>query len=100
MNDKFLILSSNADHIIYYVQELVFSYFYNDEKDIVNAFYLKIKFLNIIEVCYCSLLNLFSILLVCNFLTKMIYSLEESSKRINKSIRRMKLMKIEGNNEH
>ena len=100
MNDKYLILSSNANHIIYYVQELFFSYFYNDEKDIVNAFYLKIKLLNIIEVCYCALLNLFSILFVCNFLTKMIYSLEEASKRINKSIRRMKLIKIEGNNDN
>jgi hypothetical protein len=98
MNDKYLILSSNANHIIIYIQELFFRYFYNDEKDIVNSFYLKIKLLNIIEVCFCALINLFSILFVSNFLTKIIYSVEETSKRINKSIRRMKILKIDEDN--
>ena len=98
MNDKYLILSSNVNHIIIFIQELFFKNFYSDEKSIVNSFYLKIKLLNIIEVCFCALINLFSILFVSNFLTKIIYSLEETSKRINRSIRRMKILKTEGDN--
>ena len=95
IDERYTILSSNINHVIIYLEELFFSYFYNDEKEIVNDFYLKIKLLNVIEVCYCALLNLFSILFVYNFITRIIYSVEEGSKRINNSIRRMKLLKIE-----
>ena len=95
IGERYVVLSSNINHVIIYLEELFFSYFYNDEKKIVNDFYLKIKLLNVIEVCYCALLNLFSILFVYNFISRIINSVEEGSKRINNSIRRMKLLKIE-----
>ena len=95
IDERYTILNSNINHVIIYLEELFLSYFYNDEKEIVNDFYLRIKLLNIIEVCYCALLNLLSILFVYNFITRIIYSVEEASKRINNSIRRMKLLKLE-----
>jgi hypothetical protein len=95
IDDKYKILSSNINHIIIYIEELFFNHFYNDEKEIVNDFYLKIKILNIIEVCYCALLNIVSIFFVYNFINRIIHSVEETSNRINNSIRRMKISAIE-----
>ena len=82
-------MSSNINHVIIYLEELYFNFFLDDEKGIVNDFYLEIKILNIIEVCYCALLNLFSIIFVYNYITRIIYSVEESSMRINNSIKRI-----------
>jgi hypothetical protein len=90
IDERYTILSSNVNHVIIYLEELFFSYFFNDEKYIVNDFYLKIKILNIVEVSYCALLNLFSILFVYNYITRIISSVEEASVRINNSIMRMK----------
>ena len=94
MGERYNILGTNINHVVIYLEELYFNYFLNDEKNIVNDFYLEIKLLNIIEVCYCALLNLFSILFVYNYITRIIYSVEESSMRINNSIKRMKDSKI------
>jgi hypothetical protein len=90
IDERYTVLSSNINHVIIYLEELFFSYFFNDEKYIVNDFYLKIKILNIVEVSYCALLNLFSILFVYNYITRIISSVEEASVRINNSIMRMK----------
>ena len=99
INDKYKILSSNINHVFIFLEELYFSYFLEDEKDIVNDFYLKIKILNIVEVCYCAILNFFSVLFVYNYVTKIISSVEVSSSRINCSIKRMKSLSIESNNK-
>ena len=98
VNDRYKILSSNINHVIIYLEQLVFGYFLNDEKDIVDKFYLKIKILNIVEICFCALLNLFSVLFVYNYITRIIYSVEVASTRINNSITRIKIMKLERNN--
>ena len=89
------ILSSNINHVVIFLEELAFSLFFQDEDDIVQSFYKLIKILNIVEVCYCALLNLFSVLFVYNFITRIISSVEVASARINNSIRRMKFNKIE-----
>ena len=80
--------------MIIYLEELYFNNFLEDEKNIVNEFYLVMKILNIVEICYCALLNLFSIAFVYNYITRIIYSVEEASIRINNSIRRMKDLKL------
>ena len=98
IDEKYRVLSSNINHVIIYIEELFFIYFLKDEKDIVNDFHLKIKILNIVEVCYCALLNLFSILFVYNYIIRIIYYVEESSIRVNNSIMRMKNLKIEESN--
>ena len=74
INEKYHVLSSNLNHVVIFLEELFFKYFLEDEIDIVNNFYLKIKILNIIEICYCALLNLFSVLFVHTFVTRIIYS--------------------------
>ena len=94
IGDRYKILSSNINHVIIYLEELYFNNFLEDEKNIVNDFYLEIKILNIVEICYCALLNLFSIAFVYNYITRIIYSVEEASIRINNSIRRMKDLKL------
>ena len=76
LGDKYTLLSYNINHVIIYLEQLVFRYFLNDEKDIVNDFYLKIKIMNIFEICYCALLNFFSVLFVYNYITRIIYSVE------------------------
>ena len=92
INDKYQVLSSNINHVVIFLEELYFSYFLEDEKDIVNDFYSKIKILNIVEVCYCAILNLFSVLFVYNYITRIISSVEVASSRINCSIKRMKVL--------
>ena len=98
IDERYSILSSNINHVIIFLEEMAFSLFLQDEDDIVDDFYLKIKILNIVEVCYCALLNLFSVLFVYNFITRIISSVEVASIRINNSIRRMKFNKIESRN--
>jgi hypothetical protein len=98
INEKYNVLSSNLNHVVIFLEELFFKYFLEDEIDIVNNFYLKIKILNIIEICYCALLNLFSVLFVHTFVTRIIYSVEVASERINCSIKRMKILKLESGN--
>ena len=95
IDERYSVLSSNINHVIIYLEELAFNSFFKDEKDIVDNFYLKIKILNIVEICYCALLNLFSVLFVYNFITRIISSVEVASTRINYSIRRMKTNKME-----
>jgi hypothetical protein len=90
INDKFLILSMNINHIFIFLEEIYFKYFLQDEEDIINNFHFKIKDLNIIEISYCILLNLFSFLFVYNYINKIINSIEISSKRINYAITRLK----------
>ena len=93
ISDKYKILSSNINHVIIYLEELFFRYFLEDEINIVNSFYLRIKILNIIEICYCALLNLFSVLFVYNYITKIVSFVEISSIRINDSLKKMKILK-------
>ena len=95
INDRFKLLSSNINHIIIFLEQIFFDYFLQDEKYIVNTFYLTIKILNIIEICYCLILNLFSIFFVYSFIISIISSFEISSTRINNSILRMKIESIE-----
>ena len=95
LDESYSVLSSNINHVIIYLEQLFFGYFHKDEKDIVDDFYLKIKIINIVEICYCALLNLFSVLFVYNYITKIMYSVEVASTRINNSIIRMKNMKLE-----
>ena len=98
IDDKYKILSSNINHVFIYLEELFFQYFLEDEINIVNNFYLKIKVLNIIEICYCVILNLFSIFFVYNYVIGIISYVEVASSRINNSLKRMKIIKLEGNN--
>ena len=91
IGDKYKILSSNVNHVIIYLEELFFRYFLEDERNIVDNFYLKIKIMNIIEICFCAILNLFSILFVYNFITGIISNVEKSSFRVNNSLKRMKI---------
>ena len=91
INDRYKVLSSNINHIVIFLEEIFFNYFLQDEKDIVNNFYLITKILNIIEICYCFILNLFSIFFVYSFVMRIISSFEISSTRINNSILRMKI---------
>ena len=95
INDRFKLLSSNINHIIIFLELLFFEFFLQDEKYIVNTFYLTIKILNIIEICYCLILNIFSIFFVYSFIMGIISSFEVSSTRINNAILKMKIESIE-----
>ena len=91
IGNKYKVLASNVNHVIIYLEELFFKYFLEDERNIVNNFYLKIKIMNIIEICFCGIFNLFSILFVYNFITGIMSNVEKSSFRINNSLKRMKI---------
>jgi hypothetical protein len=69
-------------------------YFLQDEKDIIDIFHLEVKVLNVIELCYCALLNLFSVFFVYTYINRIIASVEISSIRINESIQRIKLKSL------
>ena len=90
IDERYLALSSNINHVIIYLEEIFFIYYLEDEVDIVKNFYLKINVLNIVEVCYCALLNLFSVFFVYNYVTRIIFLVENGSTRINNSIKRIK----------
>ena len=65
-----------------------------DEKDIIDLFHLEVKVLNVIELVYCALLNLFSVFFVYTYINRIIASVEISSTRINDSIQRIKIKSI------
>ena len=91
INERYEILNDNINHIYFFLELIFFKYFLEDEEEIINNYYLKIKILNIIEICYCFLLNLFFIFFVYNFIIRITLSVEVSSERINHSILRMKI---------
>ena len=90
ISDTYKVLTSNINHILIYLEEIYFDCFLKDEKDIINNFYLIIKILNIIEICYNVILNLFSIFFIYNFVSRIISTVEVSSTRLNNSILRLK----------
>jgi hypothetical protein len=90
-DERYKILNTNLNHIFIFLEEMFFKYFLEDEKNIVDNFYLTIKIINIIEICYCLLLNLFSILFIYPFIMKIVSSVENASSRINCSLCRMKI---------
>ena len=94
ISDKYKVLSSNINHVVIYLNEFFFKLFLDDEINIVDNFYFRIKMINIIEICYCALLNLFSVLFVYNYITRIISFVEDSSRRINYSIKRMKVLQL------
>ena len=94
INDKYELLSSYINHVFIYVEQVFFRYFMEDEKDIINQFHLEVKVLNIIELCYCAILNLISVFFVYTYINKIISSVEISSIRINESIQRIKLKSL------
>ena len=90
-DERFKILSINLNHIFIFLEEKFFKYFLEDEKKNVDNFYLTIKVINIIEICYCLLLNLFSVLFIYPYIMKIVSSVENASSRINCSLCRMKI---------
>ena len=98
VNERYNILSSNINHILIFLEELYFKYFLEDEKTIVDNFHIIIKIINIIEICYCLLLNIFSVFFVYNFINSIIKCVEEATKRINGSISRLKYKNLDNNN--
>jgi len=79
------------NHIFIFLEEIFFKLFLEDEKSIVDKFYLTIKVVNIIEICYCLLLNLFSVFFIFPFIMKIVSFVENASSRINCSLCRMKI---------
>ena len=95
INERYKILSNNINHIFIFLELIYYNYFLVDEENIINNFDLIIKIFNIIEICYCLLLNLFSVLFVYNFIIKIINKVEIASARINRSILRMKIQSLD-----
>ena len=91
INEKYQILTNNINHIFIFLEIIYYNYILEDEENIINNFYSIIKILNIIEICYCLMVNLFSLLFVYNFIIKIINNVEVASTRINRSILRMKI---------
>jgi hypothetical protein len=83
IRDTYLILSLNLNNIISHMQEKFFKNFLEDEKYLIEFFNKEIKILNIIALCYCLLLNLFSIFFVFNYINNINDFVEISSMRIN-----------------
>ena len=94
INDKYELLSLNINHVFIYIEQVFLKYFMLDEKDIIDKFHLEVKVLNVIELCYCALLNLFSVFFVYTYINIIIASVEISSIRINESIQRIKLKSL------
>ena len=90
-DEKYKILNTNLNHIFIFLEEIFFKLFLEDEKSIVDKFYLTIKVVNIIEICYCLLLNLFSVFFIFPFIMKIVSFVENASSRINCSLCRMKI---------
>ena len=91
INQKFEILSLHINHVFIYIEQIFLKFFMEDEKDIIDKFHFEIKIMNIIELCYCVLLNLFSAFFVYTYINNIIASVEISSIRINESLQRIKL---------
>lgn len=82
IKDTFTILGLNINHIIIHIQEKFFSDFLKDEEELKDGFYTEIKIFNVIALCYCIALNLFSLLFVFNYVNKIIAFVENSTMRI------------------
>ena len=82
IKDTFTILGLNINHIIIHMQAKFFSDFLKDEEELNSGFYTEIKIFNIIALCYCIALNLFSLLFVFNYVNKIIAFVENSTMRI------------------
>ena len=87
-------MSLYINHVFIYIEQIFLQYFMDDEKDIIDEFHLEIKVLNVIEICYCAVLNLLSAFFVYTYINRIISSVEISSIRINESIQRIKLKSI------
>ena len=94
INDKYELLSLNINHVFIYIEQIFLKFFMQDEKDIINLFHLEVKVLNVIELVYCALLNLFSVFFVYTYINRIIASVEISSIRINDSIQRIKIKSL------
>ena len=68
------------------MQDKFFQEFIKDENEIKKKFINEIKLLNIIALCYCIALNLFTLLFVFNFVNNIIEYVESSAMRIILSI--------------
>ena len=90
IKDTYEILSMNLNNIITHLQEKFYKDFLKDEIDSINSFNDQIRILNIIALCYCLSLNLFSILFVFNYINKINDFVEISSIRINVAICHLK----------
>lgn len=94
INDKYELLSLNINHVFIYIEQIFLRFSMQDEKDIIDLFHLEVKVLNVIELVYCALLNLFSVFFVYTYINRIIASVEISSIRINDSIQRIKIKSI------
>ena len=90
IRDTYEILSMNLNNIITHLQEKFFIDFLKDEIDLINSFNEQIKILNIIALCYCLTLNLFSMFYVFSYINKINDFVEISSIRINGAICHLK----------
>ena len=86
IKESFSKLNSNIDHIMSLIQEKFFMEFIKDENQIKREFISEIKLLNIIALCYCIILNLFTILFVFDYVNNIIVFVENSAMRIIISI--------------
>ena len=82
IKDTFTILGLNINNIVIHIEEKFFSDFLEDEEEIKAGFYTEIKIFNVIALCYCIALNLFSLLFVFNYINKIIAFVENSTMRI------------------
>ena len=94
INDKYELLSIYINHVFIYIEQVFLKFYMQDEKDIIDNFGLQIRILNIIELCYCAVLNLISVFFVYTYINKIISSVEISSIRINESLQRIKLKSL------
>jgi hypothetical protein len=98
IKDTFTILGMNINNIIIHIEEKFFSDFLEDEEEIKAGFYTEIKIFNVIALCYCIVLNLFSLLFVFNYINKIIAFVENSTMRIILAICHLKNKIREQNN--
>ena len=75
---------------VFFLESFFFNHFLADEEDIISYYFLLIKTLNIVEICYCLLLNIFYFIFVYPYIISIISTVEASSSRINHSILRLK----------
>ena len=90
INERYKILSFNINYVFFSLELFFFNQFLADEEDIISYYFLIIKTLNIVEICYCLLLNIFSFIFVYPYIISIISTVETSSTRINHSILRLK----------
>ena len=90
INERYKILSFNINYLFFSLELFFFNHFLADEEDIISNYFLILKTLNIVEICFCLLLNIFSFLFVFPYIISIISTVEASSTRINHSILRLK----------